>query len=450
MKHVAHVLKGTACNIFIFLVLFALQACMFIVQVGPLTIPDPDMHPLSTYALVTGQSLNPVAKGKDAHGNTVKQQSIEGDSRLLTIPGFANVLIVESISRATQGDSSRETQQSADDVMADHIVVPDGTHTNRSNAYFPLDYLPQAIGLKIAMLVNLPPYAQWQAARISNSILYAIMGCFAIALLPRWKSLMALLLVIPPVAFVASSLMIDGMIVALSACMVAVIATIAGNKHVISLPCTVALGVLAWALACEKLSYAFVAGAALFLPSAVMTVRRKVEFVGVAAVLMGVLYLPWSVLFSSSLAQVNVSHNMSVALSHPILTIGKIVRSMIFLGTYHLTQLPVWYTVMSVVLVLVWLAALVYTVKTTGAARMAPSAWVGKYRFLILALVIAAAEIAAFVLFVGMTWNDLESMSRFGVFQGIQGRYVLPVLPVFLLGLVIVDDRKVSQRALAC
>lgn len=450
MKHVAHVLKGTACNIFIFLMLFALQACMFIVQVGPLTIPDPDMHPLSTYALATGQSLNPVAKGKDAHGNTVKQQSIEGDSRLLTIPGFANVLIVESISRATQGDSSRETQQSADDVMADHIVVPDGTHTNRSNAYFPLDYLAQAIGLKIAMLVNLPPYAQWQAARISNSILYAIMGCFAIALLPRWKSLMALLLVIPPVAFVASSLMIDGMIVALSACMVAAIAAIAGNKHVISLPCTVALGVLAWALACEKLSYAFVAGAALFLPSAVMTVRRKVEFVGVAAVLMGVLYLPWSVLFSSSLAQVNVSHNMSVALSHPILTIGKIVRSMIFLGTYHLTQLPVWYTVMSVVLVLVWLAALVYTVKTTGAVRMAPSAWVGKYRFLILALVIAAAEIAAFVLFVGMTWNDSESMSRFGVFQGIQGRYVLPVLPVFLLGLVIVDDRKVSQRALAC
>lgn len=130
---------------FIFLVLFALQACMFIVQVGPLTIPDPDMHPLSTYALATGQSLNPVAKGKDAHGNTVKQQSIEGDSRLLTIPGFANVLIVESISRATQGDSSRETQQSADDVMADHIVVPDGTHTNRSNAYFPLDYLPKPL-----------------------------------------------------------------------------------------------------------------------------------------------------------------------------------------------------------------------------------------------------------------------------------------------------------------
>lgn len=198
--------------------------------------------------------MNPVAKGKDAHGNTVKQQSIEGDSRLLTIPGFANVLIVESISRATQGDSSRETQQSADDVMADHIVVPDGTHTNRSNAYFPLDYLPQAIGLKIAMLMNLRPYAQWQAARISNSILYAIMGCIAIALLPRWKSLMALLLVIPPAAFVASSLMIDGMIVALSACMVAAIAVAAEGKRVISLPYTAVLGVLAWALACEKTS----------------------------------------------------------------------------------------------------------------------------------------------------------------------------------------------------
>ena len=41
---------------------------------------------------------------------------------------------------------------------------------------------------------------------------------------------MALLLVIPPVAFVASSLMIDGMIVALSACMVAAIAAVAEGQ----------------------------------------------------------------------------------------------------------------------------------------------------------------------------------------------------------------------------
>ena len=378
---------------------------------------------------------------------TPSSNSPLGDSRLLTIPGFANVLIVESISRATQGDSSRETQQSADDVMADHIVVPDGTHTNRSNAYFPLDYLPQAIGLKIAMLMNLRPYAQWQAARISNSILYAIMGCIAIALLPRWKSLMALLLVIPPAAFVASSLMIDGMIVALSACMVAAIAAIAEGKRVISLPYTAVLGVLAWALACEKPPYAFVSVAVLFLPSAVMTVRRKLEFVGIAAVLTGALYLPWSVLFGSSLAQVDVSHNVSVALSHPVLTIGKIVHFMLFLGTF--AYLPTWYVAMAAVLMVAWLAASVYTVKQHWTGRMTPALWVGRHRFLILALVIAAAEVAAFVLFVGLTWNDLASMSRFEVFEGIQGRYVLPILPVFLLGLVVVDDRNGRQRVLA-
>lgn len=320
-------------------------------------------------------------------------------------------------------------------------------HTNRSNAYFPLDYLPQAIGLKIAMLMNLRPYAQWQAARISNSILYAIMGCIAIALLPRWKSLMALLLVIPPAAFVASSLMIDGMIVALSACMVAAIAAAAEGKRVISLPYTAVLGVLAWALACEKPPYAFVSVAVLFLPSAVMTVRRKLEFVGIAAVLTGALYLPWSVLFGSSLAQVDVSHNVSVALSHPILTIGKIVHSMLFLGTF--AYLPTWYVAMAAVLMVAWLAASVYTVKQHWTGRMTPALWVGRHRFLILALVIAAAEIAAFVLFVGLTWNDLASMSRFEVFEGIQGRYVLPILPVFLLGLVVVDDRNGRQHALA-
>lgn len=301
--------------------------------------------------------------------------------------------------------------------------------------------------MKIAMLVNLSPYAQWQAARISNSILYAIMGCIAIALLPRWKSLMALLLVIPPAAFVASSLMIDGMIVALSACMVAAIAVAAEGKRVISLPYTAVLGVLAWALACEKPPYAFVSVAVLFLPSAVMTVRRKLELVGIAAVLTGALYLPWSVLFGSSLAQVDVSHNVSVALSHPALTIGKIVHSMLFLGTF--AYLPTWYVAMAAVLMVAWLAASVYTVKQHWTGRMTPALWVGRHRFLILALVIAAAEIAAFVLFVGLTWNDLASMSRFEVFEGIQGRYVLPILPVFLLGLVVVDDRNVRQRVLA-
>lgn len=177
MKRVAHVLKGSSCNIAIFLVLFTLQACMFVVQVGPLTIPDPDMHPLSTYALATGQSLNPPVKGKDKHGNAIKKQYLKGDDRLLMIPGAGNILVFDALERAWRGDSLQDGQRSADIMPASQIVVPNETRSNRSNAYFPLDYLPQAIGMKIAMLVNLSPYAQWQVARISNSILYAIMGC---------------------------------------------------------------------------------------------------------------------------------------------------------------------------------------------------------------------------------------------------------------------------------
>lgn len=102
-----------------------------------------------------------------------------------------------------------------------------------------------------------------------------------------------------------------------------------------------------------------------------MTVRRKLEFVGIAAVLTGALYLLWSVLFGSSLAQVDVSHNVSVALSHPILTIGKIVHSMLFLGTF--AYLPTWYVAMAAVLGLVWLAAVAYTVKQhwTGQVTLA-------------------------------------------------------------------------------
>lgn len=92
------------------------------------------------------------------------------------IPGAGNILVFDTLERAWRGDSLQDGQRSADIMPASQIVVPNETRSNRSNAYFPLDYLPQAIGMKIAMLVNLLPYAQWQAARISNSILYAIMG----------------------------------------------------------------------------------------------------------------------------------------------------------------------------------------------------------------------------------------------------------------------------------
>ena len=96
-----------------------------------------------------------------------------------------------------------------------------------------------------------------------------------------------------------------------------------------------------------------------------------------------------------------------------------------------------------------WLAAVAYTVKQHWTGQVTLASWAGRHRFLVLGLVIAAAEIAAFVLFVGLTWNDLASMSRFEVFEGIQGRYALPILPVFLLGLVVVDNRNGRQPALA-
>lgn len=84
------------------------------------------------------------------------------------IPGAGNILVFDALERAWRGDSLQDGQRSADIMPASQIVVPNETRSNRSNAYFPLDYLPQAIGMKIAMLVNLSPYAQWQAANIQQ------------------------------------------------------------------------------------------------------------------------------------------------------------------------------------------------------------------------------------------------------------------------------------------
>lgn len=73
--------------------LIVIQGLYFIRTVGPLTLPDPGMHVLGSYALATGQSFNPTIKTLDEYGNERSTQILTGDASYLDLPEVTNALI---------------------------------------------------------------------------------------------------------------------------------------------------------------------------------------------------------------------------------------------------------------------------------------------------------------------------------------------------------------------
>ncbi len=202
------------------LVIIAFQGVAHIRYIGALSMPDPNMHALGAYALASGQSFNETVPIRDEYGNERVAQVLEGEESFLVLPECRNDLITTILSGglANLYDAQRIPQIEASASSHDHIEIPfdladvDGRDEGwgRSTQYFPLAWLPSAIGIKAAMTFGLSGYDAFQWGRVSNLIVYMGLMATAIALIPKMKPVLALLAIAPPAVFCASSLMCDG------------------------------------------------------------------------------------------------------------------------------------------------------------------------------------------------------------------------------------------------
>lgn len=423
--------RGVILVIAVFLLLALAQSAYFIQRVAPLSIPDPDMHALSTYALATGQSLNATIDNVDKYGNPIKDQPITGDARYLMLVGLNSEVIFGSMRRARAGDPAEPVQRTVDAQQPREITVPFSGHTSRTNQYIPLVYIPQAIGLRVAMSLGSSPYTSWQWARVTNLLCYLIVSCVALLLMPRYRGFMALILLLPPVMFVASSLMIDGMIIAWSACFAALLMRIVEHDVRATGAQLAALGLLAFALLCEKIVYAAVIGLVLLLGKRVATWKRKVVCMAWFVVPALLIYLPWHAVYGSQLAIVNIADNVTAMIHNPWRCMSAALAS-VFLWPSDFGKLPKRYGVMAAMLLVVWLWLLTRSVLRTRRRGLHA---IAERRFAIAVIALILAEMLATAMFLIVTWNDVSQLSWFAQLQGLQGRYVLPALPLLPLTL---------------
>ncbi|RBP97473.1 hypothetical protein CRD60_06830 [Bifidobacterium aemilianum] len=429
-KRFSHIWLDNRGPFIMFILLALIQAVFYLFSVGPLTIPDPDLHANTSYALATGQILNLPESDHDRYGNKVKNQSISGDSRYLMTQGRNNDFVYKIIGNAFTHDNHKNDQKRNDRSSGEYVTIPNiKVKSNRSNQYFPVLYVPQAIGLWLAIHLNTSPYHAWQAARISNFTFFLVMFCLSIALTPRDKYFFVIIGTLPATIFLASSLMSDSFFLAVSACFLSLVLFLAQNGKPVGKKAFIGLVTLTALLFFSKIVYVAMAILVLALPNAILNWKRKTAYVGIAAACTLPVYTLWSHLYGTTWAIACVDSNAQALLHNPIKATIMIVWNIFFLFQKGL-GIPGALTMEMTLLLILALLVLLAGKQLRSPHGMTWHQAISTNRYAILAFISALLAIGATYGYELLIWNQLPYMVLTSEIQGFQGRYLLPLLPL--------------------
>ena len=132
--------------------------------------------------------------------------------------------------------------------------------------YHGISYLPQAIGVKIGLLLNLNPYYICMLGRITGLLITIGLLTFGIKKLPKHKLFATIVLLSPVVLSYAAAFTADSMTLASVFVMVSYVMHYREKKEKIKKRDYVILAVLTFIVAISKVAYVPVIGILLFIP----------------------------------------------------------------------------------------------------------------------------------------------------------------------------------------
>lgn len=177
---------------------------------GPLSMPDAPLHVGGAWAVASGQVFNPVQGDKH-------EQMLEGPSNLFKEPnGLRNDTVSGLLTNVIRmmdnngGDTALTAQRKALDRPS-HMA----RFTGHANQYMPIVFLPQAVGMKIAMSdSNWTSWTLLQASRVFTLVCYIGVGALAVLLAGAGMWIMATVLASPIPVFCAAAGMGDANVIA--------------------------------------------------------------------------------------------------------------------------------------------------------------------------------------------------------------------------------------------
>lgn len=208
----------------ILFVLSAFSCCMALTTMVPIgQVPDSMAHVARAAALTRGVIFGSIEDitAPDRNIPPFKYSGVKIDSGLKnTVEGsvdYPKELFDKPAPKLTQDELSAEFNTKWSNKLV-FVGCPN------SLQYFPIFYIPSAIGLGVGHAIGLSPYMSLVAARILNSIAFIFIGWLALRLAKHGKILIFAGLTFPTTLYLTAGMNQDGLCIAF-ACLAAAILT---------------------------------------------------------------------------------------------------------------------------------------------------------------------------------------------------------------------------------
>ena len=365
------------------------------------------------------------------------------------LPGGIPEFLEASREKFREGENPPYSYSRADfDKLASIRLQADEPRVMRSNpiaVLHPIAYLPQSPAIALGQLLGLSPLVLFYIGRVAGLLVGIALTFAAIRVIPIHKNALAAVALLPPILFTRSTLDADQFTVGLAFLFLALAIREAAAGGPIAKSVLAAMAISAFILAQSKSAYLLLPLLVLAIPASRFgSMRSKILACGFICLPGLLASAAWMIVLKLSYFD-NIAHyrtwsgivrpgeQAQFILSEP-LTYARIVLTSIvttdfvpktvleFLGVFGPpVSLPLPYYPVAALL----LAGAIFS------GRRVPQGPLTSRRTRALALAIAAATILIILTLLYLQWTHY----RGPLIEGFQGRYLYPLVPLFLLAI---------------
>lgn len=305
--------------------------------------------------------------------------------------------------------------------------------------YTPILYMFPAIGIALARLLGGSVIDVYILGRIFNLILYGLLACIALKILPYKKNIFTVIFLMPLSLLLAATYSVDGVCIGLVSIFIAYCLKLKQEKETIGLKdFFILLGMFVLLLLAKSMAYILVAFIVFMLPL-VKTLKKNKKYLPIiitisiiSIILLGVLalYVKNTKITSDTRASgnTNVSAQLSNLIHNPIFTVEVVINHILntLLNFNWITQLHlnVFFGDTSMAVSLALAAFILYVALTEDDYHFKI-----KDRMIMIVSFLLTFLMTSMVLY--LSYTEVGSMG----IAGYQTRYILPMLSLILFSI---------------
>ncbi|CAH1852757.1 Predicted membrane protein [Leuconostocaceae bacterium R-53105] len=397
------------------------------------------MHFYNTYILATGQ-FNDNFKS-DLENHNMKKMVFVGPENFLNLNG-ADYGYEGKILSPLEKDPNWQEQ-------LDSYNISNGStrHLVRTQ-YPPLNWIFQAIGLKIGMLLHQSPFHAWQMARVANFCGFITIMILAIVIIPRGKWVLTAVGIFPISVFLASSMSGDAINISISALLVAYIMHLRFSSQqyqIIKLSQIIKLMGLVLIIFNLKVAYVPMLVIIFLIPNKFYSLKKKIISVGIASLLGLLMYWLWSSKFGTVLLGfADLPQNILFVKEHLITALFSVIIFTLNIPFYFIAGLSTggavgvlgFITIIFAILLIIQTISVNYQSININVSKLSERIMLYLPIMLGLLAFLGVMMLTSFALLT--TWTKVYPGGvgkTFGMtdIQGLQARYLVPLMPLIAL-----------------